>query len=174
MKNNRINGKIRQGEALVADASAALCAYVIKGGKAKIFKEVDGKRLLIGTVSKGEVFGEMAFLGETQETVSVVANGKARVEMITRNTFMDLLSKLPPGVRNKMHAIISDLAAITDVNRRLAALFQSLQDPKIAAPDTKMLETDSYSVPEDLRHIIDAIANRLRAEIIKFNKLTNR
>lgn len=87
---------------------------------------------------------------------------------------MDLLSKLSPDVRNKMNAIISDLATITDINRRLAALFQSLPNPKIAATDTKMLETESHSVPEDMRHIIDAIANRLRAEIIKFNKLTNR
>lgn len=174
MKNNRIHGKIREGEVPVEDASSALCAYVIKGGKAKIFKKVDGKRLLIGTVSKGEVFGEMALLGETQETVSVVTNGKARVEMITRSTFMDSLNKLPPDVRNKMHAIISDLATFTDINRRLAALFQSLPNPKIAATDTKMLETESHSVPEDMRHIIDAIANRLRAEIIKFNKLTNR
>ncbi len=158
----------------MADTSSALCAYVIKGGKARIFKKVDGKRLLIGTVGKGEVFGEMAFLGETQETVSVVADGKARVKMITRNTFMGLLDKLPPDVRNKMHAIISDLAAITDVNRRLAALFQNLPNPKIAATDTKMLETESHGVPEDMCHIIDAIANRLRAEIIKFNKLTNR
>ena len=93
MKNNRINGKIRQEEVLVEDTSSAPCAYVIKGGKAKIFKKVDGKRLLIGIVSKGESFWEMAFLGETQETVSVVTNGKARVEMITRNTFMDLLSE---------------------------------------------------------------------------------
>lgn len=166
--------KIRQREAPVADTSSALCAYVIKGGKARIFKKVDGKRLLIGTVSKGEVFGEMAFLGETQEVVSVVADGKARVEMITRNTFMGLLDKLPPDVRNKMQAIISDLALITDVNRRLASLFQSLPNLRMVETDTKTLETESNGLSEDMRHIIDAIANRLRAEVIKFNKLTNR
>ena len=169
-----MTNKIRQREAPVADTSSALCAYVIKGGKARIFKKVDGKRLLIGTVSKGEVFGEMAFLGETQEVVSVVADGKARVEMITRNTFMGLLDKLPPDVRNKMRAIISDLAVITDVNRRLASLFQSLPNLKMVETDTKTVETESNGLPEDMRHIIDAIANRLRAEVIKFNKLTNR
>lgn len=158
----------------MADTFSTHCAYIIKGGKAKIFKQVDGKRLLIGTASKDEVFGEMAFLGETQETVSVVTNGKSRVEMITRNTFVDLLNKLPPDVQNKMHAIIRDLAEFADVNRRLATLFQSLSNPKTAVTDTKMHETESCSVPEEMRHIIDAIANRLRAEIIKFNKLTNR
>ncbi len=156
------------------DKSSDLCVYVIKGGKAKVFKKVDGKRLLIGTVGKGEVFGEMAFFGETLETVSVVADGKARVEMITKNTFMASLNKLPSDVRNKIHAIVSDLATIADINRRLAALFQNLPNPKITVTDIRMLETESSVVHEDMRHIIDAIANRLRAEIIKFNKLTNR
>ncbi|MBI5307018.1 MAG: cyclic nucleotide-binding domain-containing protein [Planctomycetes bacterium] len=170
MKNNRKNGKIRQGEVPVEDKSSDLCAYVIKGGKAKVFKKVDGKRLLIGTVGKGEVFG----FGETLETVSVVADGKAKVEMITKNTFMASLNKLPPDVRNKIHAIVSDLATIADINRRLAALFQNLPNPKITVTDIRMFETESSMVHEDMRHIIDAIANRLRAEITKFNKLTNR
>ncbi len=156
------------------DKTSDLCAYVIKGGKAKVFKKIDGKSLLIGTVSKGEVFGEMVFFGETREMVSVVADGKTRLEMITKNTFMNSLDKLPADVRNRMHAIISDLATIADVNRRLAALFQNLPDPKITVTDTRMIETESSMVPEDMRRIIDAIANRLRAEIIKFNKLTNR
>lgn len=155
------------------DRTPDLCAYVIKGGKAKVFKKIDGKRLLIGTVGKGEVFGEMAFFGETPETVSVIADGKARVEMITKNTFMDSLNKLPPDIRNKMHTIVSDLATIADINRRLAALFQNPPNAKTRTIDTRILETESHRVPEDMRHLIDAIANRLRVEIIKFNKLTN-
>lgn len=174
VKNNkRKNGKIRQEEVLLDDKSSDLCAYVIKGGKAKVFKNIDGKQLFIGTIGKGEVFGEMAFFGEAMEAVSVIADGKARVEMITKNTFMDFLNKLPLDVRNKMHTIVSDLATVADINRRLATLFQNLQNPKTTTIDTRILETKSHKIPECMRHIIDAIANRLRAEIVKFNKLTN-
>lgn len=155
------------------DRTSDLCAYVIKGGKAKVFKKIDGKRLLIGTVGKGEVFGEMAFFGETLETVSVVADGKARVKMITKNTFMASLNKLPSDVRSKIHAIVSDLATIADINRRLAALSLNPPSTKTTTVSTGILETAAHGIPDDMRPIIDAIANRLRAEIVKFNKLTN-
>lgn len=172
-KNNRINGKTRHGGVTMEDKSSGLCAYVIKGGKARVFKKIDGKRLLIGTVGKGEVFGEMAFFGETLETVSVIAEDNARVEMITKHTFMDALNKLSPDVRNKVHLVVSDLATIADINRRLAALSLNPPSTKTTTVSTGILETAAHGIPDDMRPIIDAIANRLRAEIVKFNKLTN-
>jgi len=172
-KNSRKNGKTRQGNAIAGDKASDLYAYVIKGGKAKVFESIKGKQLLIGTLGKGEVFGEMAFFGETMKTVSVIADGKSKVEMITKNTFMDSLNMLPLDARNKMHVIISDLAMIADINRRLATLFQNIRHTKTTTVDTEILKTEFNKVPEGVRPILDAIINRLRAETIKFNKLTN-
>src|SRR3990167_1057197 len=106
--DSRIN-KVKDGEAIIKEDTWPYYVYVLKDGKARILKNVDGRQVLIGSLTKGDIFGEMAFLGKTKRTVSVLADGDAIVEMITRDTLMNFVDKLPRNVRTRLYTMASDL-----------------------------------------------------------------
>lgn len=75
--------KITDGSVIVEEGTDAYWAYVIHDGKAKVWKKVGGKQVQIGTLKKGDVFGEMAerlnagIKGCTQQASQIKEAGKA-------------------------------------------------------------------------------------------------
>ncbi|MBI3779948.1 MAG: cyclic nucleotide-binding domain-containing protein, partial [candidate division NC10 bacterium] len=98
---------MKDGEIIVEDGTLAFYAYVLKSGKAKVLKDIEGRLVVIGTLHAGDVFGDMAFLGGEKRTASVIADGNVEVEVIGRDTFMEALEQLPQGVREKLEAMVS-------------------------------------------------------------------
>ena len=54
--------KIKDGSVIVEEGSWAYYAYVLQSGKAKVWKNINGKQVQIGTLKEGDIFGEMSFL----------------------------------------------------------------------------------------------------------------
>ncbi len=82
--------KIKDGEIILKegdDAIWAFYAYVVKSGRARVVKTINDKPVLIGTLNKGDVFGEMAFLGGASRIASVIADGDVEVEMIAKDIY---------------------------------------------------------------------------------------
>ena len=84
--------KIKDGETILEEGTWAYYGYVLKSGKAKVFKNINDKPVLIGTLNKGDIFGEVAFLGGAKRTALVIADGDVEVDMIPRDGFLDALS----------------------------------------------------------------------------------
>ena len=74
--------RVKDGDIIMEEGTWAFYAYVLKSGKAKVVRTIDGRPVLIRTVKQGEVVGEMAFLGGAKRTASVIADGDVEVEMI--------------------------------------------------------------------------------------------
>ena len=91
--------KVRDGEIIIQEDTWPYYVYILNEGKARVLKNVGGKQVLIDLLTEGDIFGEISFLGKTKRTVSVIADGEAIVEMITRDTFMDFVDKLPRNVQ---------------------------------------------------------------------------
>ena len=168
--DSRIN-KVKDGESIIKEDTWPYYVYVLKDGKARILKNVDGRQVLIGSLTKGDIFGEMAFLGKTKRTVSVIADGDAIVEMITRDTLMNFVDKLPRNVRTRLYTMASDLTSITEIYSRLAALLQDMNAEK------KMIVAESFEIeikemPSFMRHIITGIDRRHSVAVEGLNKLS--
>ncbi len=151
--------KVRDGEIIVQEDTWPYYVYVLKEGKARVLKNVDGKQVVIGLLSEGDIFGEIGFLGEKERAASVIADGDAVVEMIAKSTFMDFIGKLPRNVRTRLYTMASDLANITEIYSRLVVLLQN----RIAA--TKVLNMNSFEIeieksPEFMRRIVDTMNRR--------------
>ena len=71
--------KIKKGEPILEEGTWAFYAYVLQAGKAKVLKNIQGRLVLIGTLNKGDIFGDMAFLGGTKRTASVITDGDVEV-----------------------------------------------------------------------------------------------
>jgi len=163
--------KIRDGETIVEEGTWAFYAYILKSGKAKVLKNIDDRPVLIRTLSKGDVFGEMAFLGGVPRTASVVADGDVEVEMFSKDAFMDALDQLPQDVRSELNTLLSDLAVMTEVNGRLMALLDELQKMRARTVDLKSFEREVEKMPELLHRMVIALIQRLNASVESCTKV---
>jgi CRP-like cAMP-binding protein len=157
--------KIKDGETIVEEGTWAFYAYILKSGKAKVLKNIDDRPVLIRTLSAGDVFGEMAFLGGVKRTASVIADGDVEVDMISRDAFMDALEQLPGDVRSKLNALLSDLTGITEVNGRLMALLDELQRMRAKVVDLRSFESEVERMPELLHRMVVALLQRLNTSV---------
>jgi len=163
--------KIKDGEAILEEGTWAYYAYVLKSGRAKVFKNIDGKPVLLGTLNQGDIFGEVAFLGGAKRTASVIADGDVEVDMIPRDSFFDALNQLPRGLRSKLNALVSDLTFMDEVRGRLIAFLHELQNVRAKMIDLKSFEREVENMPELLRQVVIAFAKRLNASVEGCTKL---
>ena len=164
---------IKDGEIIMEEGTWAFYAYVLKSGKAKVVRTIDGRPVLIRTVKQGEVVGEMAFLGGAKRTASVIADGDVEVEMISKDTFMDALDRLPRDVCSKLKAIVSDLTGMTEIQGRLTVYLQELRDLEKKILDLKSFEREVEQMPEILRRVVIAMVQRLNTSIEGCMKLAS-
>lgn len=163
--------KVRDGEIIIQEDTWPYYAYILKEGKARVLKNVDGKQVLMGLLTEGDIFGEMAFLGMTKRTVSVIADGDVIVEMITKDAFMNFVDKLPRNVRTRLYTMASDLTGITEIYCRLVALLQDMNaEKKMIVAET--FEMESKEMPNFMRHIITVIDRRHSVAVEGLNKLS--
>ena len=166
--------KIKDGGSILEEGSWPFYAYILKSGRAKVFKNIDGKPVLIRTLSEGDIFGEIAFLQDAKRTASVIAEGDVEVEMIAKDTFIEALDQLPQGVRSRLNTLFSDLTAMTEVNGRLVALLYELQHMRAEMIDLKSFEREVEKMPELLRRVVIALVQRLNASVEGCTKLAGK
>ncbi len=166
--------KIKDGGNIIEEGSWPFYAYILKSGRAKVFKNIDGKRVLIHTLSEGDIFGEIAFLEDAKRTASVIADGNVEVEMIAKDTFMEVLDQLPQGVRSRLNTLFSDLTAMTEVNGRLVALLYELQHKRAEMIDLKSFEREIEKMPEFLHRVVIGLVQRLNASVEGCTKLAGK
>ncbi len=166
--------KIKDGGSILEEGSWPFYAYILKSGRVKVFKNIDGKRVLIRTLSEGDIFGEIAFLEDAKRTASVIADGNVEVEMIAKDTFMEVLDQLPQGVRSRLNTLFSDLTAMTEVNGRLVALLYELQHKRAEMIDLKSFEREIEKMPELLHRVVSGLVQRLNASVEGCTKLAGK
>ena len=88
MENVPIVGRFQDGEVIVTEGVASNNAYVVLSGKVKIVKKIDNKLVVIGTLGKGSVFGEMGLIGASTRTSTVSAIGETNIGIIDKKSFV--------------------------------------------------------------------------------------
>ena len=165
---------IKDRESIIEEGSTPYYAYIIMSGKAKVFKIIDGKQVLIYTASEGDILGEMAFFENAERTASVIADGNVEVELIARDTFMKVLDQVPKDVQSRLNPLFSDLKAMTEVNSRLVALLDELQHRRPEMNDPKSFEREIEKMPELLRRVVIGMVQRLNASMEWCTKLAGK
>ena len=163
--------KVKDGEIIIQEGTWPYYAYILKEGKARVLKNVGGKQVLIDLLTEGDIFGEISFLGKTKRTASVIADGEAIMEMITRDTFMDFVDKLPRNVQTRLCTMASDLTSISEIYSRLVVLLQNMNaEKKMIAAET--FEIEAKKIPEFIRQVITGMDRRHSVAVEGLNKLS--
>ena len=164
--------KVRGGEIIIQEDTWPYYAYILKEGRAKVLKNVDGKQVLIGLLTEGDIFGEIAFLGKTKRAASVTADGDVIVEMIARDTIMDFIDKLPRNVQTRLCTMASDLTSMSEIYSRLAVLLQN-RNAETKIVTMKTFETEIEKIPEFMRRVVITMERRHSVVVEGLNILSS-
>lgn len=129
MKNVPVIGRYQDGEVIVTEGVISNNAYVVLSGKVKIVKKTDNKQVVIGTLSKGSVFGEMGLIGASTRTATVSAIGETNIGIIDKESFVKMLEQLPEDLSPIVRSLVERLKITTE---KLAKIGLQLENAKKA------------------------------------------
>ncbi len=87
------------GDRVFREGEAGDCAYLVESGLLEISKEADNDVIVIGTIGKGAMVGEMALINDTGRSATVRVIEHAVLAVIPRETFTERLEKVDPVIR---------------------------------------------------------------------------
>src|SRR5580658_7580723 len=88
------------GHEIIQEGARIDRLYILRRGSASVELDVTTSRSVIATLSAGDVCGEMAFLGDTTATASVVAKDEVEVDAIRADDLREIIALFPGfGVR---------------------------------------------------------------------------
>jgi signal transduction histidine kinase len=89
--------------------------YVILAGRVKVFRQgADGDEVVLGTLAKGDCFGEMALFDQAPRSASVVALERCEFFVLGRTAFLNLLSESPGLVSEALASISGKVRATNE------------------------------------------------------------
>ncbi|NVJ92490.1 MAG: cyclic nucleotide-binding domain-containing protein [Methylocystaceae bacterium] len=84
-------------------------AYIIERGMVEIFKMIDGKEVVLGTINKGGIFGEMALIDNSPRMAAARAVQQTTLVVITRDVFESKIAKADPFVRGLINIFVKNI-----------------------------------------------------------------
>ena len=106
------------GEKFFKEGEEGNRAYVVQAGEVEITKSTgDGdedKSIVLGTIGKGGIFGEMALIDDQPRMASARAgkNG-ATVIVVSRMMFQQKMAKTDPFIRGLLNILSANIRAVT-------------------------------------------------------------
>lgn len=99
--------RVNQGEFLIRQNQLDTTMYVVKSGKFKVFREVEGKEVVFFHAEEGDVLGEMALIKEGNRSASVQAEKSSVVYVIEAAAFHDNRFNVPDWFMKVLLILIS-------------------------------------------------------------------
>lgn len=95
---------------------------IIEGNLNAYIEDNHGKELILSKMGTGEAFGELSLLSNIERSASVITTTAAKLAIISKDVFMDFLSKNPTIAFNIIQSLISRIHNLTENVSSLALL----------------------------------------------------
>ena len=106
----------QMGEMVFKEGDEGHRAYVVQTGGVEIFKIKEGRKVVLGVVGPGGIFGEMALIDEAPRMANAAAIDVTTVILISRQMLELKLSKADPFLRGLINIFASNLRAMAQRN----------------------------------------------------------
>ncbi len=103
---------LQKGQFLFRQGDPPTSAYILNSGVIGIFKEVDGKRIPVARVKKGEFFGEMAIIDSRPRRNSAMALEDCTLSLVSKDMIEEKLAGSDPLVRTVLHMLSNSLRMV--------------------------------------------------------------
>lgn len=91
------------------------CAYLVESGRVEISKRsADGQARILGHISAGGIFGEMALVDNNARMARARAVEPTTVIIVTEAAFEQKLRKTDPFIRGLLNIFVRNIREITD------------------------------------------------------------
>lgn len=97
------------GSLIFEEGSPGSEAYVVEYGRVSVYKTVQSKRIAIGTILQGGIFGEMALIDDQPRMASALAEEETACVVIGKERLTEQLEKAPKGVRVIVGALLGNI-----------------------------------------------------------------
>jgi CRP/FNR family cyclic AMP-dependent transcriptional regulator len=89
----------QDGEIIIKEGTPGDWVYYIISGAVEISKNIGGRTFVLHKLEKGEIFGEVGFIGGIKRTATVIAVGPTTVGLIDRESLDVEFNKIPSDFR---------------------------------------------------------------------------
>ncbi len=104
----------KDGEVIFEEGSEGREAYIVDEGTVEIAKDQDGERVVLGSIGKQSLFGEMAVIERTTRMAAAVARGDTTVLVVRDHDFLDRYEYSDPVIRSMLSSLVRNLRAASD------------------------------------------------------------
>jgi CRP/FNR family cyclic AMP-dependent transcriptional regulator len=87
--------QLRGGEVLFKEGAPGDEMYLIRSGKIRIVKDLEGTKKTLAVIGEGEFFGEMALLDKRPRSAAAIAETDAKIIIVDRDAFLSSVNKNP-------------------------------------------------------------------------------
>jgi CRP/FNR family cyclic AMP-dependent transcriptional regulator len=108
------------GQIIFKEGSSGDWVYVVLSGSVEVSKVIDGKKSILGVLEPGEIFGELALMGNIKRTATARAIGETTVGIIDRDFLDNEFNKLSSNFRTMLISFVHRYSNVMDRARNFA------------------------------------------------------
>lgn len=97
------------GQIIFSEGESATRAFLVEQGVVEIRKDIEGKEVVLGSVEKGGIFGEMALIDNQPRMASAVAKTDCVLVVITQTLFEDKMREADPFIRALLRIFVRNI-----------------------------------------------------------------
>ncbi len=83
----------KAGEIIFEEGSHGSAVYILSSGKVEISKIVQGKKLVLGALGPGDMFGEMSYLDPAPRSATAIVLEDTVLELLDKNFWIGNLTR---------------------------------------------------------------------------------
>ncbi len=123
MDSSEIQTTFDTDETIFMEGDPGDCAYIIDSGMVEVSLDKDGRKLVVATLTKGDILGEMAIIDRLPRTAAARAIVPTEVTAIPLDYVSQKIEQSDPTVRLFLRLA---MARYRDLNARMGQVFESL------------------------------------------------
>jgi CRP-like cAMP-binding protein len=161
-----------KGQRIVNEGDEAYTAFMIQSGKVRIYSLKGNKKIELGMLEPGDIFGETAVVVGGTRTASAEAAEDCNLIVIHRDDFQAKLEKSDPTIRAVVdmlsQRLIQSNAEVlkskgVNIDSFIALLNQIFRDLLDAMPeeDKDAFKAEAFPVMKDLIKVIEKYRDKL-------------
>lgn len=102
------------GDRIFKEGDEGNMAYVVQSGQVEIFKTVNDKEVILGSVGQGGIFGEMALIDDKPRMAGARASKGSTIIVVTRAMFDQKMTKADPFIKGLLNILVENIRALTN------------------------------------------------------------
>ena len=106
----------RKNTVIIERGDGSNSLYVLEGGKVRVYvSDEDGKEVVLNVLeAPGAYFGELALVGDTERTASVMTVEDSKMRIISKQNFSACLAGNPQIALELIHDLVKQVKMLTD------------------------------------------------------------